>query len=412
VKAGDTVTPESYNCQRKKMEEAILEGKQEPEMITLDILHKDGRVIPVEIHARFIFNDQGFPVEILGIARDITWRREAEQALKESEKRYRSLVNTMREGLVEVDSDWNIRFVNERFTEMTGFSKEKLVNSNLIDLVSAEFMETAKNELARRRAGKFGMYELELMRADGETLFTLISPVARYDPKGNYLGSTGVISDITDLKLSTEKLRRSEKRFKFLAENMGDVVWTMDLDLNTTYVSPSIEKLFGYTPEERILQKLEEMITPDSLERIQTMLFEELERDKLPGTDPDRTATIEVEYYHRDGFTLWMENQVKAIRDEVGAVVGIYGVSRNITDRKAAEKALIAEKEKLQDAITQIKQLSGMLPICASCKKIRDDQGYWNQIESYIRDHSEADFSHSICPSCAKKLYPDLDLPG
>ncbi|MDP8285747.1 MAG: hypothetical protein RAP03_03685 [Candidatus Electryonea clarkiae] len=71
---------------------------------------------------------------------------------------------------------------------------------------------------------------------------------------------------------------------------------------------------------------------------------------------------------------------------------------------------LESSNKKLEDAIADIMQLSGMLPICASCKKIRDDKGYWNQIESYIRDHSDAEFSHSICPDCAKKLYPDLDL--
>ena len=64
----------------------------------------------------------------------------------------------------------------------------------------------------------------------------------------------------------------------------------------------------------------------------------------------------------------------------------------------------------LQDALANVNQLSGLLPICASCKKIRDDKGYWTQIEAYIRDHSEAEFSHGICPDCAKKLYPDLDI--
>ncbi|MCD4755694.1 MAG: hypothetical protein K8R75_07815, partial [Deltaproteobacteria bacterium] len=64
--------------------------------------------------------------------------------------------------------------------------------------------------------------------------------------------------------------------------------------------------------------------------------------------------------------------------------------------------------EELTKAIAEVKQLSGFLPICASCKKIRDDKGYWNQIESYISQHSEAEFSHSICPECAKKLYPEL----
>jgi len=82
----------------------------------------------------------------------------------------------------------------------------------------------------------------------------------------------------------------------------------------------------------------------------------------------------------------------------------------DITDRKQTEKALLREKERLQDSLAKINKLSGLLPICASCKKIRDDKGYWSQIEFYIRDHSEAEFSHGICPECAKKLYPDVDM--
>ena len=83
---------------------------------------------------------------------------------------------------------------------------------------------------------------------------------------------------------------------------------------------------------------------------------------------------------------------------------------REIDERKRVEE----EREKLiyelQEALNKVKTLSGLLPICASCKKVRDDSGYWNQIEVYIRDHSEADFSHFICPDCAKELYPDLDI--
>jgi signal transduction histidine kinase len=92
---------------------------------------------------------------------------------------------------------------------------------------------------------------------------------------------------------------------------------------------------------------------------------------------------------------------------------------KEIKKRLAAEKKLTRYKdeleelveqrtEKLQEAVSKVKILSGFLPICASCKKIRDDKGYWNQIESYIRDHSEAEFSHGICPDCAVKLYPEF----
>jgi len=79
----------------------------------------------------------------------------------------------------------------------------------------------------------------------------------------------------------------------------------------------------------------------------------------------------------------------------------------DVTERLQAERALQQERDRLQKALNEVKALSGLLPICAACKKIRDDKGYWNQIETYIRDHSEADFSHSICPDCARKLYPD-----
>jgi hypothetical protein len=69
---------------------------------------------------------------------------------------------------------------------------------------------------------------------------------------------------------------------------------------------------------------------------------------------------------------------------------------------------LQARNQELQEALTKVKTLSGLLPICASCKKIRDDQGYWQQVEEYIQKHSEAEFTHGICPDCVKKLYPEL----
>ncbi|MGO9612439.1 MAG: PAS domain-containing protein [Dissulfurispiraceae bacterium] len=90
-----------------------------------------------------------------------------------------------------------------------------------------------------------------------------------------------------------------------------------------------------------------------------------------------------------------------------GNIRGFVGVFSDITERKRLE----AEREKLivdlQEALSQVKQLSGLLPICSSCKKIRDDKGYWKQIEAYISDHSDALFTHAICPECGKQLYPE-----
>ncbi len=83
-------------------------------------------------------------------------------------------------------------------------------------------------------------------------------------------------------------------------------------------------------------------------------------------------------------------------------ITAVLGIARNRAERRRSE--ILHEREK---ALDEIKILRGLLPICASCKKIRDDNGYWTQIEGYIKEHSEANFTHSVCPDCARKLYPD-----
>jgi len=121
------------------------------------------------------------------------------------------------------------------------------------------------------------------------------------------------------------------------------------------------------------------------------------------------TVEIEVRVPLPSGDTYYLTT-AKPIFDADGAVETVICSSKNITKRKIAEIELKKEHDKLLNAIEEIKTLSGLLPICSSCKNIRDDKGYWTRIESYIEQHSDAEFSHGICPKCAKKLYPDLDI--
>jgi hypothetical protein len=87
----------------------------------------------------------------------------------------------------------------------------------------------------------------------------------------------------------------------------------------------------------------------------------------------------------------------------LSAFIGLFWGKIKQTDKEKSEAIV-----KLNKALEEVKTLSGFLPICASCKKIRDDKGYWNQIEAYISEHSEAEFSHGICPECVQNLYPDI----
>jgi PAS domain S-box-containing protein len=203
-----------------------------------------------------------------------------------------------------------------------------------------------------------------------------------------------------------ETLRKSEERYRLLAENAHDTIWAIDLSGRVTYISPSVFRLRGYTPEEVMGQTLLEAIAPSS-ELIARKEMEEL-LSKAARGEPVETRMYELELIHKDGRIIWAEVTVIGMYGASGRLIGIQGVSHDITERKRAEEErnkLIAD---LKDAFARIRTLSGLLPICSGCKKIRDDKGAWEHIEVYIRNHSEADFSHGICPECLNRLYPGL----
>jgi len=110
------------------------------------------------------------------------------------------------------------------------------------------------------------------------------------------------------------------------------------------------------------------------------------------------------------GKPIWILTSKVPLRDKSGNIIGIVGMGRDITERKRLQEKQKKLMTKLKEAIEKIKTLRGLLPICASCKRIRDDHGEWHQVESYIREHSDANFSHGLCYDCAKKIYPNLDI--
>ncbi len=137
-----------------------------------------------------------------------------------------------------------------------------------------------------------------------------------------------------------------DTKFRLLIENMEDLVFTLDLDLQTTYVSPSITKLLGYSPEERMRQSPQEQLTPESFKLAVQTLALELEREKDSATAPDRSVTLELEYVHRDGSTRILETIFRGLRDRQGKLAGIYGLSRDISRRKRMEEGLRQSEER------------------------------------------------------------------
>ncbi|MGH7254148.1 MAG: PAS domain S-box protein, partial [Nitrospirales bacterium] len=112
--------------------------------------------------------------------------------------------------------------------------------------------------------------------------------------------------------------------------------------------------------------------------------------------------------FRKDGRRIHVSLTVSPIKAADGGIIGVSKIARNITQRKAAEEERERLLGELREALDHIKTLRGMLPICASCKNVRNDQGYWDHIENYIQEHSEARVTHGICPECYRKLYPHL----
>ena len=173
-----------------------------------------------------------------------------------------------------------------------------------------------------------------------------------------------------------------------------------DLSGRITYVNPAFLSMFEYKDKEEVLGK-------DAAGLFASKEVKSLS-DVRAFIDLTQGATEEFVALHKDGTRFYVEVSCSNVTNDKGNVSGRMASFVDITQRKHMEleqDTLIAQ---LQSALAKVKTLRGLVPICASCKNIRDDKGFWHQVEAYIHDHSEAVFSHSICPDCALKLYPEL----
>ena len=345
----DFTPPESTRIIRKTFNERI-EAESQGRMDTVSrfeyqMICKDGSLIWVETQAQSILDKDGKRIGLMGVSRDITKRKQAEDALRESEKKYRLLAENVRDVIWTLDNDFRHAYVSPSVRYVTGYKPEELVGKTVLELIppeSVRIIRTVFNERieaeSRGRMDIVSRFEYQMICKDGSLIWVEAQAQPILDAAGKRIGFTGVSRDITARKKAEEELRESEKRYRLLAENIRDVIWTTDNDLRFTYISPSFRYLEGYEPEDVLGKTIFDFTPPESFQIIHDLTAERLHAESQGKMDT--VSRFEFQQRCKDGSLIWVEVQAQSIFDEAGARIGLIGMSRDITKRKRTEAAL------------------------------------------------------------------------
>ncbi|MGA3209614.1 MAG: PAS domain S-box protein, partial [Syntrophales bacterium] len=331
------------------------------------IRKKNGNIIWVSNNTRTVRDNEGRILYYEGMVHDITERKRAEEKFREAHRRLDEIIEFLPDATFVIDADSKVIAWNRAMEQMTGVPKAEMIGKGeyeytlpfygerrpiLIDLAllpDAEF-EKRRYDIAQRSADTiYGeVYVPKTYGGKGAYLYAAASRL--HDATGSIVGAIESIRDITERKQAEKALRESEEKYRLITERMSDVIWTLDSNLGVQYVSPSISKALGFTPEERMKQTLFERITPESFKTVEEVLKLEARRERESIVDPARAVTLELEYYHKNGSTVWHEIVITGIRDIEGNIIGYHGASRDITERKNVEKERKGLEERLQRA--------------------------------------------------------------
>ena len=300
-------------------------------------LHKSGREIPLEVSfSEAVQNGHHY---FTGIARDVTDRKRAEQALKQSEQHFRNLFEQAHDAIIIFSPDRELVLdVNERACEVYGFTRTEFIGMSL-EAISKDVVRGKERVANTLERGDYLNFETVQYRKDGTEMFIEINASTIL-----YQGQLVVLSinrDVTDRKRADEKLQNSEKYFRSLIENASDLITIADRNGIIRYESPSLERMLGYKPEERIGSSVLDLVHPDDLSAAKRHFAGGIR-------NPGIVHLMECRFQHKNGSWQVLETAgINLLDDPV--VEGIVVNSRDITKRKRAEEALRKAEWKYRD---------------------------------------------------------------
>ena len=327
------VFPEEYADIYYELEKKVFSGVAVAHEVQ-EILRKDGSKGWVDNRKYPIRDNAGEIVGLFGIARDITDFKSITRELESQQQFSRSLIENL-PGIFYLYAYPENRLVlwNKRHEELLGFRAEEMKDRHILDWHLPENREAVLAAVEEVMTKGVGLVEAPLLAKDGHQIYFSMNGV-RFDTHDKtYL--MGVGTDVTEHRQTEEALRVSEEWHRLLADSVSDVIWTMDLDGRLTYVSPSVEKLRGFSVQEVMLQSMEDYLTPESLSAAQAELGRFVATIAAGFRPPDYRG--EMEQRRKDGSTVWTEITATVMSDPDGKFVSILGVTRDISERRQME---------------------------------------------------------------------------
>jgi PAS domain S-box-containing protein len=318
-----------------------LKGEKVPALYECRFLDKAGNTKWTEVNA-VLFDWEG-RTATLALLGDITERKKTNEALKASEERFRTIIENARDAITIVDENFSVIYESPSLAVVTGYPPEEWLGKSLGDMAIHPDdvpLLASKLELLKSQPGSvIEDISVRYLHRDGS--WHVIEASGRnllHDHRVK--GIVVNFRDITVRRRMEEALRESEHSYRLLAENVTDVIWTTNLGLRVTYMSPSGVRLVGFSQEEYLNMSLEDMLTPSSFQDGMRAFAEQQAISSARQDTSPLSWTLEVQLRCKDGSTIWVEETVTFLCDQSGNAIGLLGVTRDIRERKKVEEAL------------------------------------------------------------------------
>ncbi len=330
---------------------------------------------------------------------EIAEKTKYQKELKTANSYYINLIENAGIAMGIADLDGNINYVNENFANLYKLPKEDIIRKSFLDILPLEEQTKLYKLFSEKISGIItpGSIRTYILDADKNLIHVHLISDLVYD-NDEVVGIRAYVWDITEQVLAENAIKESEEKFRSIFEYSPMGIYRSTPEGKIILANPALIKMLRYPDLKTILAIDLNYSHPALYDRKE--FIKELEEN---GQVIGRIA----EWERYDGAILFIKETSWAIKDENDNILYFDGIVDDVTEQVQIEQEKERLIEQLMSAKSEIHRLSGMLPICSSCKKIRDDTGYWHQLEVYIDDHSDAQFSHGICPQCAKEMYPN-----